>query len=164
MTSLSAVGRRSRISSSSTTSRYRTFNHVGAQGSSGGLVSILNLDFIQQADFSAGAFGARHGNRAGSVTSLALRDGSTERHSGQANLASTGFGLAAEGPLGKGSYLIGASAQLPRPRLPGHRRAVRDWLLGRGGESHAAAGPARRAVVDVRGRDRRLRHQQRDRR
>jgi hypothetical protein len=83
-------------------------NHFGSQGSSGGPVSILELDFIRQADFSAGGFGARHGNRVGSVTELALREGNRERHAGRANLASTGFGVTAEGPLGSGSYLVGA--------------------------------------------------------
>jgi len=41
------------------------------------------------------------------VTSLALREGNRERHAGRVNLASTGFGVTAEGPLGRGSYLVG---------------------------------------------------------
>lgn len=80
-------------------------NHFSAQGSSGGAVSLVNLAVVRDVEFSAGGFGASHGDRVGSVTSLALREGSTDRHSRQANLAATGLGAIVEGPVGRGSYL-----------------------------------------------------------
>lgn len=75
-------------------------NHFGSQGSTGGPTSLINIDFVQQADFSAGGFGARYGDRTGSVTELRLRDGTAERLAGQVNLSATAFGAIAEGPLG----------------------------------------------------------------
>lgn len=76
-------------------------NHFGTQGSSGGPVSLINIDLVRQADFSAGGFGTRYGDRTGSVTAIALRDGNPERVAGQLNLSATGFGGIVEGPLGR---------------------------------------------------------------
>lgn len=98
-------------------------NHFAAQGSSGGYVSLINLDFVRSVQFSAGGFGAAQGDRAGSVTTLALREGITDRHAGEINFASTGFGVLAEGPVGAGSYLIGI------------RRSYLDLILELSGES-----------------------------
>jgi hypothetical protein len=84
-------------------------NHFGSQGSTGGPTSLINIDFLQQADFSAGGFGARYGDRTGSVTELRLRDGTSERLAGQVNLSATGLGVIAEGPLGENTtFLAGA--------------------------------------------------------
>ncbi len=84
-------------------------NHFGSQGSTGGPTSLINIDFVQQADFSAGGFGARYGDRTGSVTELRLRDGTPERFAGQVNLSATAFGAIAEGPLGeRTTFLAGA--------------------------------------------------------
>ncbi len=83
-------------------------NHFGSQGSTGGPLSIINIDFVRDVSFSTGGFGAKYGDRVSSVTNLTLREGSEERFSGKANLSATGFGLFAEGPISdKGSYLIG---------------------------------------------------------
>lgn len=82
-------------------------NHFAAQGSSGGAVSLVNLAFVREAEFSAGGFGASRGDRVGSVTSLELREGITDRHAGEVNLAATGFGAIVEGPVGRGSYFAG---------------------------------------------------------
>jgi hypothetical protein len=84
-------------------------NHFGSQGSTGGPVSLLNIDFVEQAAFSAGGFGARYGNRVGSATEITLREGNSARVAGMVNLSATGFGAAAEGPLGsQGSFLVSA--------------------------------------------------------
>ncbi|HWA57706.1 MAG TPA: TonB-dependent receptor [Gemmatimonadales bacterium] len=84
-------------------------NHFGSQGSTGGPVSLLDLDFVEQAEFSAGGFGARYGNRVGSATEITLREGNGARLAGTLNLSATGFGAAAEGPLGsQGSFLLSA--------------------------------------------------------
>jgi hypothetical protein len=82
-------------------------NHFAVLGSSGGMASLVNIDFVRRAEFAAGGLGAPYGDRVGSVTSLSLREGISERHAGEANFAITGFGLMAEGPLGRGSYLVG---------------------------------------------------------
>ncbi|MGD2136003.1 MAG: TonB-dependent receptor, partial [Gemmatimonadales bacterium] len=81
-------------------------NHFGSQGSTGGPLSLINIEFVQEADFSAGGFGARYGDRTASLTNIVLREGSDERLSGELNLSATGFGAIAEGPLGRGSTFL----------------------------------------------------------
>lgn len=83
-------------------------NHFGSQGSTGGPLSIINIDFVRDVSFSTGGFGAKYGDRVSSVTNLTLRDGNEERFSGKLNLSATGFGMYVEGPVGNiGSYLFG---------------------------------------------------------
>lgn len=83
-------------------------NHFGSQGSTGGPLSIINIDFVKDVSFSTGGFGAKYGDRVSSVTNLNLREGSDQRFSGKANLSATGFGAYAEGPIANaGSYLVG---------------------------------------------------------
>ncbi len=84
-------------------------NHFGSQGSTGGPLSIINIDFVKDVSFSTGGFGAKYGDRVSSVTNLTLRDGNSERFSGKVNLSATGFGVIAEGPTAAGgSFLVGA--------------------------------------------------------
>lgn len=84
-------------------------NHFGSQGSSGGPLSIVNLDFVRSVSFSAGGFGARYGDKVASITNIRLRNGSEEAFGGKVNLSATGFGLNLEGPIAdKGSYLLSA--------------------------------------------------------
>jgi hypothetical protein len=81
-------------------------NHFGTQGSTGGPVSLVNLDLVEDVTFSAGGFGVPWGNRTGSVTAVRLRDGNTERLAGKANLSATGLGVSIEGPVGEGTTFI----------------------------------------------------------
>jgi hypothetical protein len=84
-------------------------NHFGSQGSSGGPLSIVNLDFVRSVSFSAGGFGAKFGDKVSSITNIKLRNGSEEAFGGKVNLSATGFGLNLEGPIAdKGSYLLSA--------------------------------------------------------
>lgn len=84
-------------------------NHFGSQGSSGGPLSIINIDFVRDVSFSTGGFGPRYGDRLSSVTNIQLRDGNDQQLSGEINLSATGFGVIGEGPLGsKGSWMISA--------------------------------------------------------
>ena len=83
-------------------------NHFGSQGSTGGPLSLINIDFVQSAEFSTGGFGARYGDRSASVTSINLREGNRDNVAGVVNLSATGLGAFIEGPLGKnGSILAG---------------------------------------------------------
>ena len=43
-------------------------NHFGSQGATGGPLSFINLDFVQDVTFSTGGFGARYGDKLSSVT------------------------------------------------------------------------------------------------
>lgn len=83
-------------------------NHFGSQGSTGGPLTLIDVEFVQEAAFSAGGFGARHGDRTSSITAITLRDGNQERLAGGVTLSATGFGGSLEGPLGEdGSYFLG---------------------------------------------------------
>lgn len=82
-------------------------NHFGSQGSSGGPLSIVNIDFVREVSFSAGAFGAKYGDKLSSITNISLRNGNEEQFGGKATLSATGFGLNLEGPISEdGSYLF----------------------------------------------------------
>ena len=45
-------------------------NHFGTQGASGGPLSFVNLDFVQNTSFSTGGFGVRYGDKLSSVLSI----------------------------------------------------------------------------------------------
>ena len=84
-------------------------NHFGSQGSTGGPLSLINIDFVRQVSFSAGGFSGRFGDRVSSLTNISLRDGNEERFGGEINFSATGFGIIGEGPIGdKGSYWFSA--------------------------------------------------------
>lgn len=82
-------------------------NHFGAQGSSGGPLSIINIDFVRDVSLSTGGFGPKYGDRLSSVTNITLREGNDQRFAGEINLSATSFGLIGEGPIGNdGNYLF----------------------------------------------------------
>ena len=75
-------------------------NHFGTQGSTGGPLSLINIDLVQSASFASGGFGVAYGDRTASVTDIRLREGIRERFGGEFNLSATGASLILEGPLG----------------------------------------------------------------
>ncbi|HRE58931.1 MAG TPA: TonB-dependent receptor [Candidatus Kapabacteria bacterium] len=82
-------------------------NHFGTQGSTGGPLSIINIDFVREASFAAGGVQTRFGDRVSSLTNISLRNGNEEQFGGELNLSATGFGIIGEGPIAdKGSYLF----------------------------------------------------------
>ena len=81
-------------------------NHFGTQGSTGGPVSLIPIEFVKDAALSAGGFGVRYGDRTSSVTTIALREGKRARRATTLNLSATGFGAIAEGPLPNGGSLL----------------------------------------------------------
>ncbi len=82
-------------------------NHFGTQGSTGGPVSLIPIEFVKDAALSAGGFGVRFGDRTSSVTTIALREGNRERFATTLNLSAIGFGGIVEGPLpNDGSLLV----------------------------------------------------------
>ena len=84
-------------------------NHFGTQGSTGGPVSLIPIEFVKDAALSAGGFGVRYGDRTSSVTNIALREGNRTRRATTLNLSATGFGAIGEGPLpNDGSLLVSA--------------------------------------------------------
>jgi len=84
-------------------------NHFGSQGTGGGPLSIINIDFVREVSFSAGAFGAKYGDKLSSITNISLRNGNEQEFGGKATLSATGFGLNLEGPINsQGSFLFSA--------------------------------------------------------
>jgi hypothetical protein len=84
-------------------------NHFGSQGSTGGPLSLINVDAVEGASFSTGGFAPRYGDRTASVTSITLREGNRERLAGEFTLSATGGFAVAEGPLGpNGSFYFSA--------------------------------------------------------
>lgn len=83
-------------------------NHFPVQGSTGGPIGILNIDFVDNVEFSPSGFSAAYGDRLSSIVDIKLREGNTESPLGKAFLSFAGFGGVAEGPLpsGSGSWMI----------------------------------------------------------
>ena len=84
-------------------------NHFGAQGTTGGPVSMLNNNLLAKSDFLTGAFPAEYANALGSVFDLRLRKGNDEKREFLGQVGFNGVELGAEGPFSKtskASYLI----------------------------------------------------------
>jgi hypothetical protein len=76
-------------------------NHFGNAGSTGGPVSILNNNTLDNSDFMSGAFAADYGNATSGVFDLRMRKGNDEKHEFLAQIGFNGFELGAEGPFTK---------------------------------------------------------------
>ncbi len=84
-------------------------NHFSTQGASGGALSFVNLDFVDNVSFSSGGFAARYGDKMSSVTNLTTRPGRTDRIGGKALISASQYGANVEGPLGKnGDFIVSA--------------------------------------------------------
>ena len=81
-------------------------NHFATQGSSGGPVGILNVNFIREVDFYSGAFPANRGNTLSSVMELKQIEGSDEEFSGSFMLGSSDAGLTINTPLSEKSTML----------------------------------------------------------
>ena len=80
-------------------------NHFATQGSSGGPVGIINVNFIREVDFYSGAFPANRGNALSSVMELKQIEGSDEEFSGSFMLGSSDAGLTINTPLSEKSTM-----------------------------------------------------------
>ena len=84
-------------------------NHFGTQGSSGGPLSYINLDFVENTTFSTGGFGVKYGDKLSSVLSISIRDGRKDQLGGKATIAASQFGLNLEGPTSaSGGFVFSA--------------------------------------------------------
>lgn len=84
-------------------------NHFGNAGSTGGPISILNNNTLDNSDFMSGAFAADYGNATAGVFDLRMRKGNNEKFEFLSQVGFNGFEVAAEGPLSKNknsSFLI----------------------------------------------------------
>ena len=82
-------------------------NHFATQGATGGPVSIVNADLVQEISFYTGAFPADRAGALSSVLDFRLRDGNPEKHTFKATLGASEVGVSGNGPLGgKTTYLF----------------------------------------------------------
>jgi hypothetical protein len=78
-------------------------NHYGAFGTTGGPVSILNNNQLDNSDFLSGAFPAEYGNALSGIFDLRLKTGNTDSHEFMSMVGFNGFEVGAEGPFSKKS-------------------------------------------------------------
>lgn len=84
-------------------------NHFPVQGSSGGPIGLLNLDFIEDVDFYLGGFSPKFGDRLSAIMDIRFREGNRDQFDMQLDLNMGGFGAVMEGPISnKGSWLLSA--------------------------------------------------------
>ena len=81
-------------------------NHFATQGSSGGPVGILNVNFIREVDFYSGAFPANRGNALSSIMELKQIEGSDEEFSASFMLGSSDAGITINTPVSEKSSLL----------------------------------------------------------
>jgi len=84
-------------------------NHFSNDGASGGGVSALSNNMLDNSDFFTGAFPAEYGNALSGVFDVKLRKGNNQQREYATQIGVLGTDLAAEGPFKKdyaGSYLI----------------------------------------------------------
>ena len=104
-------------------------NHFATQGSSGGPVGLLNVNFIREVDFYSGAFPSNRANGLSSVLSFKQKDGNPDALITNFALGSSDAALTMDGPIGKKvdfilsarrSYLQFLFAALQLPILPAY--------------------------------------------
>ena len=105
-------------------------NHFSTQGSSGGPVGLINVDFIRDVDFYSGAFPANRGNTLSSVFEFRQKDGRSDKLSSSLTVGSSDFATTLEGPIDakttflasyRYSYLQGLFKLLGLPFLPAYQ-------------------------------------------
>lgn len=79
-------------------------NHFALNGTTGGPVSILNNNVLDNSDFMTGAFPAEYGNAIAGVFDLKLRSGNNQKHEFLGQFGFNGIELMAEGPVNKEKY------------------------------------------------------------
>jgi hypothetical protein len=86
-------------------------NHFGdGQGSTSGIISMVNSTSLANSDFFTGAFPPEYGNALSGVFDLRFRTGNDQRREWKGLLSVVGLEAAAEGPLGRNgsSYRVNA--------------------------------------------------------
>jgi len=81
-------------------------NHFATQGSSGGPVGMINVNFINEVEFYSGSFPASRGNALSSVLEFQQKNGNPDRIVTNIMLGSSDIGLTFDGPLSEKSDFI----------------------------------------------------------
>ena len=90
-------------------------NHFSTQGSAGGPVGLLNVDFIENVELSASGFGARYDNPLSGVLQFDQKVGNQRERQTNLRISASETSLTTEGPLfkkgdkdSKTSYIVSA--------------------------------------------------------
>jgi len=90
-------------------------NHFSTQGSAGGPVGLLNVDFINDVDLSASAFKARYDNPLSGVLQFNQREGNPRKRQSTFRVGASEAAFTTEGPIksktvdvAKTTYLVSA--------------------------------------------------------
>jgi len=79
-------------------------NHFALNGTTGGPISMLNNNMLDNSDFMTGAFPAEYGNAIAGVFDLKLRNGNNENYEFLGQIEFNGFELMTEGPINKKKF------------------------------------------------------------
>lgn len=84
-------------------------NHFSTQGSSGGVVGIINADFIREVKYYSGAFPSNRGEALSGILEFNQIDGNSERPKFKATLGASEISGTVDGPIGENtSYIFSA--------------------------------------------------------
>ncbi len=81
-------------------------NHFPVQGTSGGPIGLINVDFIQDVNFYSGGFSPEYGDKLSSVMFINFREGSQQKYDAQLDMNMSGFGGVFEGPVGNNGNIL----------------------------------------------------------
>ncbi len=86
-------------------------NHYPNQMNSGGPINMVNVDLVEEINFSSGGFPAQYGDKLSSVMDITLREGDRQRaFASNTGIHFAGFGTVMEGGMnnGRGSWIVSA--------------------------------------------------------
>ncbi len=84
-------------------------NHFGTPGNTGGSLSFVNLDFVEDVTFSTGGFGARYGDKMSSVIALTMVKRRPDQFEAKGTISATQYGFSFETPIhNHGSMIFSA--------------------------------------------------------
>ena len=86
-----------------------SINHFSTQGSSGGPVGLLNVNFIREVDLYTSAFPVEKANALSSVLDIKLKDGRSDKIGGIFQVGASEVGLTLEGPLGEKTTFLASA-------------------------------------------------------
>ncbi len=81
-------------------------NHFTTQGASGGVVGIINPDFIRNLNFYSGAFPSNKGNALSSVLDFRQIDGNSKKMNFKATVGASDLAFAVNGPVSRNTTLM----------------------------------------------------------
>lgn len=86
-----------------------TINHFSTQGSSGGVVGIIDANFVRDADFYSGSFPVNKANALSSVLDIRLKDGDPVKNRYKFTVGASEAGISANGHISDNtSFLFSA--------------------------------------------------------